>query len=154
MKCKNCDAPVEKRREAWSHTGPTVCREPVPGYRAVIVEGPAAEDWRETVIDGQLETLQSLVGGFIERLPIPDDKATVWLNESGKLDRLPVSAMWTDSDGTVLDGLRGPLVVLGPADDEGGTTSLTDEALAFVKTVVRPACLAPSARVIAWEDAE
>lgn len=45
--------------------------------RAVVVGGPKAEDWREVELDGKLETLQELVGGYIEALPMPANVATI-----------------------------------------------------------------------------
>lgn len=109
--------------------------------RAVLVTGPSPADWicQLDFNGGDLATLQKVVGGYIEALPIDSDKATVWMNEEGRLNNLPINTYWTKEDGTLIDSLHGPLVILGPVDAEGDTTELTDEALAYVRTVVKPA---------------
>lgn len=110
--------------------------------RAIHVTGPNAADWLETTVPDSdaLETYQRMVGGLIEALAtIESDRATVFINEEGKIEGLPPTAVWTEPDGTVLDILRGPLVLLGPVNDDGNTTGLTDEALAYIRERVRPA---------------
>jgi hypothetical protein len=119
--------------------------------RAVVVAGPTADDWHDGEIDGSLSGLQSIVGGHIEALPIDSDRATVFLNEEGKLIGLPATALWTTASGEVLDGLAGHLVILGPVDEEGDTLPLTDEALAYARQFVRPIIGPPSIRVISFE---
>lgn len=108
--------------------------------RAIHVTGPNAADWQEiTVPDSDsLETYQRAVGGYIEALPTIDSaRASVYFNDSGKTDELPPTAVWV-IDGLVADIIRGPLVLLGPVDDKGNTTALTDEALAYIREQVRP----------------
>jgi hypothetical protein len=102
------------------------------------VTGPNASDWRECDVPPGPEVLQKAVGGYIEALPIDGDRATVWINEEGRIENLPIFALWTEPDGRIVEPLHGPLLILGPADDEGETLPLTAEALAYVRTVVRP----------------
>ena len=106
--------------------------------RAVVVTGPTVRDWTEAIINGDLKDLQRLVGGYIEGLPLDSSKATVFVNEEGKLDGLPQTAILTNDVGTVMDIITGPFVILGPTDEEGEVQELTDEALAYVKQFVRP----------------
>lgn len=134
--------------------------------RAVVVTGPDEKDWRETDIAGNLADLQARVGGLIEALPVDSSKASVILNEEGKLLPLPVTAIWTTPEGQVLDVLRGPLVLLGPVS-RGKMLPLTDEALVYIKQIVRPAPGAelldalgvrpscerePDAQVLSWPE--
>lgn len=108
--------------------------------RAIIVSGPTAADWTETTVPDSdaLETYQRAVGGYIEALPTIDSaRATVYINEEGKIDGLPPTAVWI-YEGQIADILRGPLVLLGPVDTNGNTTALTDEALAYIREQVKP----------------
>lgn len=86
-------------------------------------------------IDPGLDTLQGLVGGYIEAAPT-DGSVTVYVNEEGKLTGLPYNEV-----GTALyyklapfmagqDVLVGTIVIVGPVDDEGYDTDLPDEILA------------------------
>ncbi len=109
-----------------------------------MISGPYRVDWKEEEIDASLDGLQAIVGGSIEALPIPADKATVFCNEDGKGMHLPGTAMWVEGD-RVLDIVAGSCVVLGPVNDEGETLALTDEALAYVKSVLKP--LVPEPRM-------
>lgn len=123
--------------------------------KAVHVCGPYIEDWHEIVIpdEGRLAALQSLVGGLIEALPIADDGgATVFINEEGKLHRLPATALWTDDHGCLVDGVAGPFVVLGPTVN-GEATSLTSAALACAKRYLHPIIGAPRMDVGDWPEA-
>jgi hypothetical protein len=102
----------------------------------MVVTGPYPSDWHEADLD--FAGCQKAVGGYVEPLAIPQDRATVFINEEGALDRLPCFTLWTRPDGIVVDALHGPVVILGPADDEGNMTPLTDEALRFARLYVRP----------------
>ena len=118
----------------------------------VHVTGPRAEDWHDGEMDCSLEGLQKAVGGgCIEALPLPSRQCTVFVNEEGKLrSDLMVTALWTGLGGELYDVIAGPLVILGPVDEEGGTTSLTNEALECAKRYLRPAIAEPEVRVIGW----
>ncbi len=119
--------------------------------RAVIVTGQRAEDWQEADLEPTLKTYQAVVGGLIEALPIRDE-ATVYLNESGKLLNLPATALWTDEEGRFIDGICGPLVIVGPHDDEGDASPLTDQALAYAKKVLHPIVGEPRSRLIVMDE--
>ena len=106
---------------------------------AVLTPGSTQFDWRE--ITPNLKTLQSLVGGLIERVPVPDteEECSIYVNEEGKLDNLPVSAIWWYED-KPYDLLRGTLVVtgIGHGEDEGEDVDLAPELLERVKKFVTP----------------
>jgi hypothetical protein len=107
--------------------------------RAVHVTGPTADDWREVDVSRDLGALQEAVGGgYIEALPIDSSKATVFINDEGAIKVLPVFTFWTDEHGQIIDSLHGPILILGPVDEEGETQPLTDEALAYVRRFVHP----------------
>lgn len=72
-----------------------------------------------------LDLLQSLVGGYIERIPLFDDLGIdVWCNDEGKLQNLPVTAFIRHGK-EIVDAIAGPLAFSG-FDDEGETHPLTD----------------------------
>jgi hypothetical protein len=81
--------------------------------------------------DAAYETIRDGVGGWIEAAPT-DGTITVWVNENGKLDRLPFNplghALWAhvDTFGCIADGdwMAGPCVVTGPLDDAGEPTNV------------------------------
>ncbi|HWL41799.1 MAG TPA: DUF3846 domain-containing protein [Ilumatobacter sp.] len=97
--------------------------------------------------DATYETIRDGVGGWIEAAPT-DGSIVVWVNEEGKIDRLPYNplghALWrrVDSYGCIAAGdwMAGPCVVTGPADDNGDTTPVPAWVLpALVELTSRPA---------------
>lgn len=97
----------------------------------VPVEGPVVELVIPASDDGaSLRVLQEAVGGYIEALPLPEfiegaDRATCYINEEGKLERLPFNGRATDFfvPGVGLffgDYIAGPLVIVG-FDPETGS---------------------------------
>lgn len=78
------------------------------------------------------ETLSNAVGGMIEAVTLPSG-ITLWVNEEGKLNGLPVNKVATNlmtrAFGQQFDILVGNVIVTGGADDEGETLGLTDEQL-------------------------
>ena len=104
--------------------------------RAVII--PAEVDKPASIEDIRADaaTLQRLVGGWIEA--INGDDWTAFVNEEGKLNRLPINQAGNrilgvlEWDAIGLDVVVGPLVILGPADSNGGETGITDAVLAKI----------------------
>ena len=94
-----------------------------PGEPAKLVE-----------IDRTLAAYQAIVGGYIEAVALKvTDEATAYINEEGKLDhRIEGNATATSlarlSPG---DWIAGPMLILGPCDDEGNDTSVTPEIIAW-----------------------
>jgi hypothetical protein len=91
---------------------------------AISTEGGITE-----LVDVGLETLQTAVGGYIEAVTL-SHRATLWLNEEGKLKKLPhnpyAQQLWDNVYGAKTDYIVGDVVVTGGTDDEGETISLTD----------------------------
>lgn len=77
-------------------------------------------------------TLSNAVGGYIEAVSLPNG-LTLWVNEEGKLNGLPVNEyatrLFTSAFGAV-DIIVGNAIVTGGADDEGETLGLTDKEVA------------------------
>ena len=103
---------------------------------AVLTPGSPEFVWRN--LTPNLKTLQTLVGGLIERVPVPEteDEASIYVNEEGKLENLPVSAIWW-FDNKPYDLLRGTLVVCG-SNDGGENVDLTPEVLNKIRQFVTP----------------
>ena len=78
-------------------------------------------------------TLSRAVGGMIEAVTLPNG-LTLWVNEEGKMDGLPVNEyatnLMTREFGATYDIIVGNAIVTGGADDEGETLGLTDEQVA------------------------
>lgn len=77
-------------------------------------------------------TLSRAVGGMIEAVTLPSG-LTLWVNEEGKLDGLPVNEyatrLFVSAFGAV-DVIVGNAIITGGADDDGETLGLTDEQVA------------------------
>lgn len=83
-----------------------------------------------------LEDLQSFVGGWIEAINgsrNPDEVFEEWsayVNEEGKINGLPYNPNATELANRIgwygrgIDVLCGPVVFLGPVDDEGDSTDV------------------------------
>jgi hypothetical protein len=72
---------------------------------------------------GELDALKEIVGGYIELVPWIED-FTVWCNEEGKVDGLPINYRADYIFGIPEDTLVGNIVVLGSESEDGSTTSL------------------------------
>jgi hypothetical protein len=92
--------------------------------KVVIVE-PRKEPY-EKMIDGELESMQKIVGGYIEFVPFFGDLC-IFCNEEGKLTGLPPNRP-LNSD-VILVGT----FFVSKSDAEGESISLTDDDVAFVK---------------------
>lgn len=85
--------------------------------------------------DTQLEQVQKAVGGLVQAIGLDDD-LTMWLNEEGKILKLPHNPMaqhlWDNQFGEGTDYIVGNMVLTGGADSEGETMSLSDkQVIAF-----------------------
>jgi len=79
--------------------------------------------------EGSYKVLSNAVGGWIECVAISDD-LTMWCNEEGKLDGLPVNDIATkifQNRFGAVDVIMGNVVLTGGADDEGDDLGLTEE---------------------------
>ena len=82
---------------------------------------------RPVEIGTELKDLQEAVGGFIETSYPFADKACLILNDTGKIEGLPLNRALRDDDGTIYDVVAGPFLVAGLAGDSFG--SLTPEQM-------------------------
>jgi len=82
-----------------------------------------------TVNEGQdeLALLQKAVGGYIEAVEVTEDGHTLYLNDEGKMNGLPVNETATRMTRGILspfDLIMGDAVLVGPVDDEGESTTV------------------------------
>ena len=94
--------------------------------RVVIVE--PQKEARVEVIENTLESLQRIVGGYIEAFYPFDEEVAVICNEEGRLLKLPPNrVIYNAFTGTVYDIIVGTFFIVGARADEDNFTSLTDE---------------------------
>lgn len=88
-------------------------------------------------ITQDLQTLQGLVGGYIERVNTPH--ADLWMNEHGKLEGLPINTMATylwwklSPEMEAVDTICGTCFVTGGADGHGGMLPVADSVVELYK---------------------
>ena len=92
--------------------------------------------------EGSLKVLQTAVGGYVQAIDL-NHTVTMWINEEGKLEGLPLNfhgtMFWSARFGFGTDQIVGDVVFTGGTDQEGDTLGLTPdvektirEALSFV----------------------
>ena len=84
-------------------------------------------------IDGELETMQELVGGLIQTLYPFGDSVALVCNDEGKLMKLPANRALRDADGQVYDIVCGTFFICGIDGDS--FASLTDEQIQRFKAM-------------------
>lgn len=89
-------------------------------------------EWIWIEHNNSLKAMQNAVGGFIECVPNGISKAIIYCDEDGRDKKLPPNFIIQDRFGGK-HLICGPVIMLGPVDDDGDTTSLTQEL--FDKTV-------------------
>jgi Domain of unknown function (DUF3846) len=113
--------------------------------RALIIPASGEKAW---VVDERidLDYLQNVVGGWIEAVDVEQVltdsgrrsvNATVFVNEEGKLNGLPVNHRATDLCALAIGGwfhdvIVGDVVVAGQPDDEGETNAVPDALIQIV----------------------
>lgn len=88
---------------------------------------------------GDYKHLQSLVGGIIEGIHFGED-AFAYINEEGKLIGLELNEFATllfQLQHNTADFICGPMVMVGPADDDGNDTDLAEASILSTITVYR-----------------
>ena len=93
--------------------------------RVLVVEPgqpPAVQE-----IDGSLESMQRLVGGYIQAVYPFDDPVALICNEEGKLLGLPMNRTLRDARGVPYDIVCGTFFLAGIAEDD--FASLTDRQI-------------------------
>lgn len=96
----------------------------------VLVLEPMREPYAKE-IDGSLESMNEIVGGWIETVyPTHPDEAVIVCNEEGKLMGLP----WNRElkiNGRTFDIIAGTCFICNAPADEEDFTGLTDEQIAY-----------------------
>lgn len=67
----------------------------------------------ETQIGDDLQSMQALVGGYLEAVYPFEQPAALVCRESGKLDGLPLNRALRDADGDVYDIVAGKFFIVG-----------------------------------------
>lgn len=97
--------------------------EPEKKLKVVIVRPQKNATIEE--IDSDLETLQSIVGGYIEQVCPWENEVALICNEEGKVNNLPYNRGLYDEGGNILDIIAGTFFVVGLGEEN--FRSLTDE---------------------------
>lgn len=84
-------------------------------------------------IENDLDTLQGIVGGYIEAIYPYEDNVTIILNEEGKLMGLPCCRNLVNDNGTVFDYCAGNMIIAGLGEDD--FCSLTDKQIETYLTI-------------------
>lgn len=105
-----------------------------------VIRIPVGEKPYVDEIDNSLESLQSIVGGYIEPLYAFErlDVALI-MNEEGKLRQMPVNRVYERRyRGNLIDWdvLVGDMFVIGAHDDEEDFGSLTDYEISQVMELI------------------
>ena len=104
----------------------------------VIVAEPMKEAY-VTTIKNDLETLQGIVGGYIEALNFTEDNVDIICNEEGKLERLPLNRGLTSKNGELFEIIAGTMLIAGVNYASGEFISLTDEqAEKYLQQFLKP----------------
>lgn len=81
-------------------------------------------------INGTLEEMQQIVGGYIQAMfPFPDEVALI-CNEEGKIQGLPLNRPLKDEDGRTYDIVAGTFLLCGAPSGSDSFTGLTQEQVA------------------------
>lgn len=91
----------------------------IPTLLRGVLKHPGC-DPRPIEVQGDLETLQACVGGYIERVTCPADQSIdLWINGDGRLVFLPMNLAWPTPGGDVL--LVGSVLALGRVRDDSAS---------------------------------
>ena len=87
--------------------------------KAIVVE-PGREPAVHS-IENNLESLQGIVGGYIQAVYPYDDPVAIICNEEAKLEGLPLNRALRDEDGDVYDIVAGTFLIVGLTEDDFGS---------------------------------
>ena len=82
---------------------------------------------RKAEIDGSLQGMQQVVGGYIQAIYPYDDPVALIINEEGKINGMELNRALYDSHGEPYDIVAGPMLVVGLSRDN--FASLTSEQI-------------------------
>ena len=77
-------------------------------------------------IDGNLESMQKIVGGYIEAIHPFDDPIALVCNDEGKINGLPPNRILIDKTGDILDIICGTFFLCEALPTEENFTGLSD----------------------------
>ena len=96
--------------------------------RILVVEPERRPEVRE--IDGSLKSMQEVVGGLIQSVPLIGDFDTVLVcHDEGKLLNLPANRGLRDETGQIYDIVCGTFFICGAPADSDHFTSLTQDQI-------------------------
>ena len=96
--------------------------------RILVVEPERRPKVKE--IDSSLKSMQEIVGGLIQAIPIFDDPDVVLVcHDEGKLLNLPANRGLRDANGQIYDIVCGTFFLCGAPGDSDHFTSLTPEQI-------------------------
>ena len=72
----------------------------------------------ETQIGDDLQSMQALVGGYIQAVYPYEEPVALIANESGKLDGLPLNRALRDADGDIYDIVAGNFFIVGLGESD------------------------------------
>ena len=99
----------------------------------VIIVEPLKKPY-EREIDSNLESMQKIVGGYIQAIyPFEDGEIALICNDEGKLISLPLNRALRDEDGTVYDIVAGTFFLCRAPMDSDRFESLTESQMEFCK---------------------
>ena len=111
--------------------------------KVLVIEPVKAPFVKE--IDSSLESMQKVVGGYIQALFPFEDPVALVCNEEGKLLGLPLNRALRDEDGNVYDIISGTFFLCSAPPDQETFASLSDdEILHFTERFKYPELFLPS----------
>ena len=84
---------------------------------------------RKAEIDGSLQGMQQVVGGYIQAIYPFEDPVALICNEEGKLLELPFNRALRDEDGDIYDIVSGTVFLCGASPDSDRFEDLSDELM-------------------------
>ena len=84
---------------------------------------------RKAEIDGSLQGMQQVVGGYIQAIYPFEDPVALICNEEGKLLELPFNRALRDEDGDIYDIVSGTFFLCSAPPDSDSFENLSDELM-------------------------
>lgn len=101
--------------------------------QAVVIKTDGTKDLVEFEVGQSFDLIQKSVGGYFQVIGLPKSKTDLWVNEEGKIDKLPqnpiATSIWVDEFGYT-DVICGNVIITGGADEMGETLGLSLEQVA------------------------
>ena len=95
----------------------------------ILVVEPLQEPYVKE-IDGNLETMQNLVGGTIQAIyPFDDAEVALICNDDGKLMKFPLNRALFDEKGNIVDIIAGTFFICSAPSNSENFEALTDEQI-------------------------